>query len=305
MSYSVEYAKTGRSKCKRFKEKIPKDAIRVGVITADFRSDDGATMTSWHCLDGFVDKMVTARTATIDSADELDGLMDLSPEDQEKVRSAVDSIAEIKGDSKLKKAHKERVKARKPAPAKKRKQKSPQVVATEPLVVEVFKSKPKEAMAKFITCCLDRGLPLPQDYDSQKKKLAGYLVTASPQGKSEGLWRLRDAFKLAAENIAPHLLSGSKKKKSEIAAANTKNQKLVDLFMELSSAYFEADERFKGVNSRKVARALADLEYEITDGAPLAKGKTKVPGVGKSTAKKIDEILATGTCDALEKTRSV
>lgn len=47
-----------------------------------------------------------------------------------------------------------------------------------------------------------------------------------------------------------------------------------------------------------------NLEYEIKEGKTLIAKATKVDGVGKGTADKIDEILATGTFAKLEELRA-
>lgn len=60
------------------------------------------------------------------------------------------------------------------------------------------------------------------------------------------------------------------------------------------------------VPSRALAQAAASvmsLSYEVTSGKELTAAKTKVEGVGKSTAAKIDEILASGTFQKLEDLR--
>ena len=64
-------------------------------------------------------------------------------------------------------------------------------------------------------------------------------------------------------------------------------------------------ENVHGVNgTRKANVAIMALEYEITSGKALAAAKTKVEGVGASTASKIDEILTTGTFAKLEEMRA-
>ena len=77
------------------------------------------------------------------------------------------------------------------------------------------------------------------------------------------------------------------------------NQPLVDALHELSAALFraqvvDAKNRFRGVAIRRAANALAELDYGITSGSPLAEGPHKVPGVGKGTAAYCDEFLETG-----------
>ena len=48
--YSVEYAKTGRSSCKKCKLAIVKGAGRIGKITTNPFSDDGSEMKVWYHL---------------------------------------------------------------------------------------------------------------------------------------------------------------------------------------------------------------------------------------------------------------
>ena len=45
--YCVEYAKTGRSSCKKCKQQIEKGVSRIGKITANPFSDDGGDMKAW------------------------------------------------------------------------------------------------------------------------------------------------------------------------------------------------------------------------------------------------------------------
>ena len=46
--YCVEYAKTGRSSCKKCKSQIEKGVSRIGKITANPFSDDGGEMKVWY-----------------------------------------------------------------------------------------------------------------------------------------------------------------------------------------------------------------------------------------------------------------
>ena len=46
--YCIEYAKTGRSSCKKCKQQIEKGVGRIGKITANPFSDDGGDMKVWY-----------------------------------------------------------------------------------------------------------------------------------------------------------------------------------------------------------------------------------------------------------------
>ena len=46
--YCVEYAKTGRSSCKKCKSQIEKGVSRIGKVTPNPFSDDGGDMKVWY-----------------------------------------------------------------------------------------------------------------------------------------------------------------------------------------------------------------------------------------------------------------
>jgi DNA polymerase/3'-5' exonuclease PolX len=77
----------------------------------------------------------------------------------------------------------------------------------------------------------------------------------------------------------------------------SRNAAIVNALRKLSD--LEMDD-FKSKAYWKAAEAVDNIPYTIVDGASLAKGETKVAGIGKSIAKKIDEFLETGLISRLE-----
>lgn len=69
-------------------------------------------------------------------------------------------------------------------------------------------------------------------------------------------------------------------------------------------AYHEKDER-KSNAYAKAADAIYDLKFKVDDGHELAIGDKKVPGIGKSIARLIDEFLETGKIKKLERLAAV
>jgi DNA polymerase/3'-5' exonuclease PolX len=69
---------------------------------------------------------------------------------------------------------------------------------------------------------------------------------------------------------------------------------------------FAGGNRNAGASYTKVSNALKDLEFEVTadNAMSLSKGKTKIPGVGKSSAEKMKEFMETGTMQKLEEKRA-
>lgn len=92
----------------------------------------------------------------------------------------------------------------------------------------------------------------------------------------------------------------AKKPRQKAAAKVDANQALADAFAELSGFEFKRGEKFKGGTWSKVAKAIRDCEDEIESG----KQATKLKGIGKSSAQKIDEFLDTGTLEKLEEYRA-
>ena len=69
----------------------------------------------------------------------------------------------------------------------------------------------------------------------------------------------------------------------------------LDHLVRLETKHKEAD-AFKLRAYKSAAMEIRDLDYAITSGKACAKaGPTKVKGVGKGLAEKIDEFLTTGT----------
>eukprot|EP00939_MAST-03C_sp_MAST-3C-sp1_P005043 g5043.t1 len=316
MSYFAEYAKSSRGKCKRFKTKIEKGQLKVGH---EIEMNEGEMWKQWFSVIGFKDKMIFARTAVILDAENIEGFDSCTAEDQKILVQLVDDINRIKADKELKREHKESVahlksggvtkkkkKTKEEASPKKKKRDRDEKNAVE-AIADAFKGSAKDAMQNFIKTCRQHNVPIPQDDNDAKGRLGGYLMTASTLGRSDSVWNIRGAFEKICKEMAPHILDSAngtkKRKKKTVDAEVTKNQKLVDLFLELSDGVFTTN-KFKGISLRKVANAIADLDYEVTDGNVLAKGKKKVAGVGKSSAKIINDILETGTCPLLEEVRA-
>jgi len=74
---------------------------------------------------------------------------------------------------------------------------------------------------------------------------------------------------------------------------------------QFGKVYMEEGNKNAGATYKKVANAIKDIEYEITEenAKGLCSKKTKVDGIGKGSADKIYEFLTTGTIAKLEEKR--
>lgn len=97
----------------------------------------------------------------------------------------------------------------------------------------------------------------------------------------------------------------AKKEALQVVIANPANSAVIQAISELADLYFKDGNRNAGASYKKVAKALSELTYEITEdnALGLGKGKTKVANIGKSSAEKIKEFMETGTMQKLEEKR--
>jgi DNA polymerase/3'-5' exonuclease PolX len=65
-----------------------------------------------------------------------------------------------------------------------------------------------------------------------------------------------------------------------------------DLVRHLDNMASEESDEFKAAAYEKAADAIDALNFKVTSGKEIAKGPKKVPGIGKSIARKIDDFLA-------------
>uniref|UniRef100_A0A8C4RRL6 PARP-type domain-containing protein n=1 Tax=Erpetoichthys calabaricus TaxID=27687 RepID=A0A8C4RRL6_ERPCA len=79
--YKAEYAKSGRSSCKKCKESISKGSLRMAIMVQSPMFD--GKVPHWHHFSCFWQRAL--------SPSDIDGYSDLRWEDQEKVKKAIES----------------------------------------------------------------------------------------------------------------------------------------------------------------------------------------------------------------------
>jgi hypothetical protein len=87
---------------------------------------------------------------------------------------------------------------------------------------------------------------------------------------------------------------------------NSHNEALYQAFAELTR-FYSAEENYNATATyRKVSQAICDLTDAVTEdnALGLGKGKTKVPNIGKASAEKMHEFVATGRITKLEEKRA-
>jgi len=163
---------------------------------------------------------------------------------------------------------------------------------------------PREAAKALLKVAKNLGFNLPEDPVEATEK-CGIMLMGSKTEKSQ--FDFAKALKsLADEMQCPEKVPGAKvkPKRPPPTATVESNQKLVSCFWELGNFEFkQKQDRMRGISFHKICRAIAGLEFEVTNGGELAKGKKKVPGIGKKAGEKIDEYLETGKMEHLERYR--
>lgn len=297
IEFSIEYAKSNRAKCKVSKEVIEKGEMRIAKITEMDRGDgsEPIKMSAWHKvipffqmlkrmrkkelvptdaspLAGF-DALEAADRATIEKmiADYHDPDVDFPPKPEKKKAKAEKRDAEDGGDAP----------DAKPEP----KTKKPKLAAIPPEVRESVQMADLRGIAEELCArCRVRGLNVPSDAGVARQKLGPILRDLlTPEG----------ALDVGAALAAAEKEWGAKK---EVECANAANGDLAAIFLELSTWGFKQGATMKAVAYKKVSAALAEHGDAITSG----KQATKLAGIGKSSAEKIDEFLATGSIAKLE-----
>ena len=89
--FCTEYAKTGRSGCKKCKQNIEKGICRIGKITANPFSDDGGEMKQWYhvkCVFATFER-ARATTKVIESPADIDDFADLKDEDKDEIKKLI------------------------------------------------------------------------------------------------------------------------------------------------------------------------------------------------------------------------
>jgi DNA ligase-3 len=89
--YCIEYAKTGRSGCKKCKSTIEKGICRIGKITPNPFSDDGGDMKVWYHARCMFETLQRARVTTkkIESPADLEGFPDLNEPDKDEIKTYI------------------------------------------------------------------------------------------------------------------------------------------------------------------------------------------------------------------------
>lgn len=158
----------------------------------------------------------------------------------------------------------------------------------------------KETTAALVKIVKDH-LDLPEN----KKQAIGRLILQhkSEKSKEEILMAVIEEYGFASVKK-----ERAKKQEDALTASCVvkENAGLVAAFAELKDLYFKAGNRNAGMSYQRVTSVLKELDFAVTEknAKGLGKGKTKIDGVGKTSAERMYEFVTTGTMAKLEEKRA-
>ena len=163
--------------------------------------------------------------------------------------------------------------------------------------------KAAKSMVMLCTDKVDQKLDMPSSESKAVMEVGKLILQNKSSSASEFVAILVEKFGFLQDNAMDN------KAKTEAVTASCKNSSngaVLAAILELGELYFKEKNTNAGVTYKKVAEAIKNLTFEITcDNAKgLGKGKTKVAGIGKSSADKIYEFVTTGTMAKLEEKRA-
>ena len=309
--WSVEYAPTGRAKCKKSKEPIAKGEIRFGKTT-QMPEDPEKTMTSYFKSLPFFQMLAAMRKTTVKpTVADLAGFDSLSDADQAQVTTWFSDFEDEGVDWPPKPEKKRKVEAEDAdagggaaaaadAGASPKKAKKAAAAADAP-VDEGYgvregawenKELRRALYEELLEAARAKGIKIPSTMDAVTlKENVGAIMMANRAGDGQA--------DVDAGAVLRALDERWGREKPLIECACAANAPMLTLFDELANFELKAKSQ-GGLAYKKAVKVLRALE------APIASGKEamKLDGIGKSIGGKIDEFLASGTIAKLEEHRA-
>jgi len=160
----------------------------------------------------------------------------------------------------------------------------------------------KQAVGEFVAL-VEGKVDLPQNRNPKME--IGKLIMANYDGKSaeEIMQVIFDKYGFA--NVKEEK-AAAKEAAAEAACANPKNAGLILALGECAKYYFAESNTNAALSYKKATTTLTQLEEEVTEDNAMSfsKGKSKLVGIGKATAQKMQEFCRTGTFAKLEEKRA-
>lgn len=94
--FCIEYAKRGTAGCKKCKQKIEKEVLRIGKIVPNPFTESGGEMKQWFHVDCIFEQLSRGRATTkrIEDAGDLEGWSEIKQDDRKAVLKHIDELSE-------------------------------------------------------------------------------------------------------------------------------------------------------------------------------------------------------------------
>lgn len=159
----------------------------------------------------------------------------------------------------------------------------------------------KQAVGEFVALIKGK-VDLPENRNPKMEIGKLVMANCSDKNAEEIMQVIFDKYGFA--NVKEEK-AAAKEAAAEAACANPKNAGLILALGECAKYYFAESNANAALSYKKAIATLTELKEEVTEDNAMSfsKGKTKLPGIGKSTAQKMLEFVQTGTFAKLEEKR--
>ena len=152
----------------------------------------------------------------------------------------------------------------------------------------------KDLSSKILETCRDQGLQLKLSGDKSlmRQKVGSALLE---HRLDKGGFDFSNVIQSLIDQLGLLKSDEPKEEKLKLRANVPANEPIAEVLDEMAKLTAKVGgNQFKVRSLKKSAIALRGLDFKVTSGLELTKGKTKVPGIGKGTGATIDEYLSTG-----------
>ena len=154
---------------------------------------------------------------------------------------------------------------------------------------------PMEMSKKMVEICREHGLQLPK---AENEALRECYTKLQASMNYDDEYDIKTAFNLLKEAYPPLT------KEQQAGGADAKNPANTKLCQALEAIFQAAktspEEPMKSASYRKAAQSIREIDFEVTSGIAISKGKLKVPNVGPSLGAQIEFWIKNGYFERME-----
>ena len=160
---------------------------------------------------------------------------------------------------------------------------------------EIATLEPVEMAKRMLVICEEHGLQLPSDKMNALREVYTKLQASI---NYEDEYDLKAAFNLLKDSFPPLT---KEQKDGGAPPRNPANAKLCTALDAIfNAAKTSPEDPMKAASYKKAAMSIREVEFEVTSGIAISKGKLKVPNIGPSLGAQIEFWLKNGYFERME-----